>query len=349
MYKNNNFAKVKKLLKYIVLLITMFSCSARIPLHTFEEEIPKADPDYSNINHWMAHPDKYDPSDVLPANILNDTLCLDSIDVFFVYPTIYFDGLEWNTPIENKKLNRKISNLVFKNQANVFSGMAHIYSPIYRQMHIHGYKDNINGIKAFDIAYEDIEKAFKYYLKYFNKGNRIVLAGHSQGTHLLQKLYTDYLFENDSIFRKIELAYLVGDLSIRNFSHSNFSVCENPYDLNCYLTWNSFPSDNSISSFKNQNIPVSNPITFRNNGHASLYNMHKGILVSSFKFLLRKSKILYPKILSAKAEDGLLLVELQDFPLWNLYNKLFKDNFHFLDYNLFWMNIRENFYERMKK
>ena len=29
--------------------------------------------------------------------------------------------------------------------------------------------------------------------------------------------------------------------------------------------------------------------------------------------------------------------------------KLFKDNFHFLDYNLFWMNIRENFYERMKK
>ena len=82
------------------------------------------------------------------------------------------DGLEWNTPVENKKLNRKISNLVFKNQANVFSGMAHIYSPIYRQMHIHGYKDNINGIKAFDIAYEDIEKAFKYYLKYFIKGNR---------------------------------------------------------------------------------------------------------------------------------------------------------------------------------
>ena len=71
--------------------------------------------------------------------------------------------------------------------------------------------------------------------------------------------------------------------------------------------------------------------------------MHKGVLVSSFfKFLLRKSKILYPKILSAKAEDGLLLVEIEDFPLWNLYNKLFKDNYHFLTI-IFWMNIEREF------
>ena len=67
--------------------------------------------------------------------------------------------------------------------------MADIYSPIYRQMHIHGYKDNANGIKAFDVAYQDVEKAFIHYLKkLFYKGNRIVLAGHSQGTHLLQKI-----------------------------------------------------------------------------------------------------------------------------------------------------------------
>ena len=70
-------------------------------------------------------------------------------------------------------------------------------------------------LKAFDVAYQDVEKAFKHYLKYFYKGNRIVLAGHSQGTHLLQKLFTDYLFKNDSILQKIELAYLIGDLSVK--------------------------------------------------------------------------------------------------------------------------------------
>ena len=57
MYKNNNLAKVKKLLNYIVLLISILACFVlESLLHTFEEEIPKADPDYSNINHWMAHP-----------------------------------------------------------------------------------------------------------------------------------------------------------------------------------------------------------------------------------------------------------------------------------------------------
>ena len=128
-------------------------------------------------------------------------------------------------------------------------------------------------------------------LIFFVTYNRIVLAGHSQGTHLLQKLFTDYLFKNDSILQKINLAYLIGDLSIKSFTTNKFSMCENPTDLNCYLTWNSHPFGKEITALKDQNIPVTNPITFRNNKDASLYNMHKGILISSFKFLLRKSKL----------------------------------------------------------
>ena len=339
---------MKNLFQFLVLFLSLYSCTSRLPLHSFEEEIPTAAPDYTNINHWMAHPDKLDQSNWMPENVVNDTFYLDSIDVFFVYPTIYFKGSEWNAEIEDEKLNKRISNLVLKNQANVFSKMANIYSPIYRQMHLHGYKDNINGIKAFDVAYEDIENAFKYYLKNLNKGNRIVLAGHSQGTHLLQKLCNDFIFEDDTLLKRIELAYLIGDLSIRTFSNPKFSMCEKPDDLNCYLSWNSFPAGSSVSAFKNQNIPVSNPITFRDNGHASLYNMHKGILFSSFKFLYRKSKILNSKSLSAISKDGLLLVEIENFPLWKVYKKLLGNNYHFLDYNFFWMNIRENFYHRMQ-
>ena len=36
-------------------------------------------------------------------------------------------------------------------------------------MHIHGYKDNANGIKAFDVAYQDVE-SFHTLPKYFFKG-----------------------------------------------------------------------------------------------------------------------------------------------------------------------------------
>ena len=337
---------MKNLVQLLFFCLTV-SCSSSIPLHSFEEETPKEEPDYSNINHWIAHPEKFDGSDVLPINVTNDTFCLDSIDVFFVYPTIYTDGKDWNADINDIKLNEKINKLSLRNQANVFNGMGEIYSPIYRQMHIHGYKDNINGTKAFDVAYYDVENAFKYYLKNYNKGNRIVLAAHSQGTHHLQKLFTDYLLKNDSILKKVELAYLIGDRSVKAFSIRDFPHCEKPKDLNCFLSWNTYKSGVSASNYNGADIPVTNPISWIDNGDASLYNEHLGILISDFKFIKQESQIKHPKMLSAEVNNGLLWVEIEKFKYLKLYEKYLRGDYHAIDYNLFWMNIRHNFYQRM--
>tara|TARA_Y100000385_G_scaffold5489_1_gene6048 strand:+ start:3180 stop:4202 length:1023 start_codon:yes stop_codon:yes gene_type:complete len=323
------------------------SCSSSIPLHSIDEEIPKPAPEYNKIEHWIAHPNKFDASDLLPLNVINDTLCLDSIDVFFVYPTIYNKGDQWNADINDKELNLEIEKLALNNQANVFCGLANIYSPLYRQMHIHGYKDNANGIKAFDIAYKDIENAFKYYLHNFNNGNQIVLAAHSQGTHHLQKLFTDFLLENDTILKKIKLAYLIGDRSIQAFSIQDYPHCEKPKELNCFLSWNTYKSGISPTNYSGEKIPVSNPISWLNNGDASLYNEHKGILINDFKFIKNESQIMHQKMLSAEVHNGLLWVDIERFRYLNLYDKLLKGDYHILDYNLFWMNIRHNFYQRM--
>ena len=93
-YKNNNLVDVKKITLFSVFLFVLSSCANKIPLNSFEQEVSKPAPNYSNIDHWAAHPDKSDYSDLKPKNLLNDTLSLDSVDVFFVYPTLYFDGLE---------------------------------------------------------------------------------------------------------------------------------------------------------------------------------------------------------------------------------------------------------------
>lgn len=338
-----------KNLGLVFILCLIVSCSSTIPLHSFEEEIPKLEPNYSNLDHWIAHPNKFDGSDILPENLLNDTLCLDSIDVFFVYPTIYNKGEDWNADINDHKLNKRINQLSLQNQANVFSGMADIYSPLYRQMHFHGYSDNNNGTKAFDLAYNDVENAFKYYLEKINDGNRIVLAAHSQGTHHLQKLFTDYILLNDSILKKIELAYLVGDLSIKAFTIEDYPLCEKPKDLNCFLSWNSFENGHFPYNSKGKSIPVTNPISWLNNGDASLYNEHAGILYSDYKFIRSKNTIRHPKMVSAITYNGLLWVTIEKIPYLNLYKKLFKSDYHVMDYNLFWMNMRENFYLRMKE
>jgi hypothetical protein len=107
-YKNNNLVDVKKITLFSVFLFVLSSCANKIPLSSFEQEVPKPAPNYSNMDHWAAHPDKSDYSDLKPKNLLNDTLSLDSVDVFYVYPTLYFDGLEWNADFSNKKSNKKI-------------------------------------------------------------------------------------------------------------------------------------------------------------------------------------------------------------------------------------------------
>ncbi len=322
---------------YLITLILLVQCSSRIPIHSFEDEVAKEIPNYENLNHWVAHPNKFDQSDVLPENLIDDTLCLDSIDVFFIYPTIYTKGDQWNADVNNAKLNKKINNTSIAYQASVFTGIANVYSPLYRQMHLHGYKDNNNGIKAFDVAYKDVENAFKYYLENFNKGNRVVIAAHSQGTNHAEKLFTDYILLNESVLNKVELAYLVG-MPIYKLKN-NYPPCDRPNDLNCFLSWRTF-SYGFYPTYKyGDDIAVTNPISWRKNGAQSLYSSHKGILFKS-------KKIKYPQSVSAVVNQGLLWVSFESFPMQKLFEK---NDYHIADYNLFWMDIRNNFYNRMKK
>ena len=59
------------------------------------------------------------------------------MDVFYIYPTMYYDGYNgnlWNADTEDEKLNEKIRKLPINLQASIFSGIANVYSPLYRQL-----------------------------------------------------------------------------------------------------------------------------------------------------------------------------------------------------------------------
>jgi hypothetical protein len=54
-------------------------------------------------------------------------------------------------------------------------------------------------IQALDLAYQDVESAFDYYLTHYNQGRPFIVVGHCQGTtHALrlseQKVYETVLF-----------------------------------------------------------------------------------------------------------------------------------------------------------
>ena len=64
---------------------------------------------------------------------------------------------------------------------------------------------NDNGQKALDVAYTDIENAFDYFIKKYNKNNPFIIAGHSQGA-----LHANRLINRRIDNREIQKRFICG-------------------------------------------------------------------------------------------------------------------------------------------
>ena len=258
--------------------------------------------------------------------------------MFFVHPTLYFKGNTWNADINDKKLNKEIGDAAIKNQASVYLGIANIYAPHYRQMHIQSYYDLENGLQAFEVAYLDVKNAFMYYWENFNKGNKFIIAGHSQGTNHTERLLKDIILENDSMRNRLLISYLPG-MPIKQF-HKDLAPCSSPNQLDCFLSWRTlaegyFPKDWEVSD----SISCVNPISWQTDNLLSKKEEHLGIL-------FKNHKIHYPNSIEAYTKNGVIWIKPIKIPFARFYKM---KNYHIADYNLYWINIRNNLRYRLKE
>jgi len=331
----------------LVILIALSSCKIfklvpeekNIPHYNFTTDLVGSAAEYSQLKYWVEHPDKEKHYAILPKNYA-DSQYNDKpeIDVFFIHPTLYLKGDRWNAGIHNKKLNNEIGNSAIKNQASVFLGIATIYAPHYRQMHIQSYYDLANGLHAFEVAYSDVKNAFLYYWKNNNKGKKFIIAGHSQGTNHAEKLLKEVILKNDSMKKLLVLSYLPG-MPIIQF-HKDLPPCNSPNQLDCFLSWRTlaegyFPSDWSSSD----SISCVNPISWKTDTILSENKNHLGIL-------FQNHKIHYPKSIAAYNYNGVVWIKPIKIPFSRFYRM--KD-YHIADYNLYWINIRNNLIYRLKE
>ena len=341
---------MKNLLKNLLfsfLLIHVTACktykilpkNSDIPTEDFDINLSGEIPNYSKIDCWAEHPKKEKHYASLPKNYI-DTLLKENhkIDAFFIHPTLYLKGANWNADINNKKLNKEIGNTAIKNQASVFFGIANIYAPHYRQMHIQSYYDLKNGMQAFDVAYSDVKNAFIYYWRHFNKGNKFIIAGHSQGTNHAERLLKEIILENDSMKSLLLISYLPG-MPIKKF-HKDLPPCDSPNQLDCFLSWRSlaegyFPADWEISD----SISCVNPISWKTDSMPSQKKNHLGIL-------FQNHKIHFPNSLSVYVHLGVVWIKSINIPFARFYKM---ENYHIADYNLYWINIRNNLRFRLTK
>jgi hypothetical protein len=200
----------------------------KIPFQTYR---PPAAPDYALPTSWALLPAQADgggPTDP-PA------------DVFFVHPTTFDGGRDWNGPIGNAKANRVLSRTMLPNYAGPFARSGRLFAPRYRQASLYTaltLRDDARDARQF--AYGDVRRAFDYFLDHFSQGRPLIVVGVEQGGTLVDRLMREELAARPALIRRLAAVYLV-DATVLAGDHgpgSSLPACARPGEPRCVVGWN---------------------------------------------------------------------------------------------------------------
>ncbi len=341
----------------------MIAFSRLKPEHSFTEAAPPAAPDYSQPQSWAALPDREDAADVVPNAEVQDRQATAEVDVFFVHPTTFFGTAAWNQSLDDGSTNQLTDAFVLRGQASVFNSCCKIYAPRYRQATIYSFMDNSgSGSSALKLAYEDVERAFDYFIEHYNQGRPFILASHSQGSvhvrTLLEKRIT-----GTPLRERLVAAYPIGfgiDREAMAKAVPDVPVCESAEQLGCAVTWNAIGPQAARFGDSSKSICV-NPLTWRADGNAAEASLNLGGVAypGTFEGTLADVKgvpqdfvdakpVVEVGVADAQCIDGMLRV--MDIHSQNYSARpMGRDNYHIYDYNLFHMNLRQNVATKVAK
>jgi hypothetical protein len=289
-------------------------------------------PDYNNEKHWAALPNREDQADRVPRG-LKDSQKTAKADVFFIHPTTYTgkakDSFYWNAPVDWPELNRETDNGTIRYQASVFNGAARVYAPRYRQAHIRTFFQLTGAAKnrVLGVAYSDVRRAFEHYLKNYNNGRPIIIAAHSQGTVHAHRLLKEF-FEGHDLQQKLIAVYMPG-MPVPSDSLRLIKPCDTAAQCGCWYTWRTFRYGYEPQYWESV---CHNPLSWKRDTTYMPKTMNKGAVLTDFKKIRQG-------LCDAQVNNGILWVHRPKFPG----SRLIKNpNYHIGDYNLFYMNIREN-------
>ena len=315
----------------IHLTFYLFLTSCLRPHHSFESEVRPQAPDYSKQQYWAALPTIKDSADALPPDAgLKDGQADAKVDVFFIYPTIYLTGRSWNADVNKGKLNRRIDETTIRHQASAFNGSCKVYAPRYRQAVLYSYMDKKNGSKALDFAYQDVKAAFEYYMKNYNNGRPFIIASHSQGSRHAFRLITEYFESDRHLYKQLICAYIIGATVEQDYI--SVVPCDSANQTGCMVSWRTARwGTKGDKYFFQKSKFCTNPLSWKTDTVYAGRNKNGGGLPF-------KAERLDINIADAKISSNSLWTHK---PRRKGYFRNGK-NYHVADYNLFWMNIREN-------
>ncbi|MFK7812988.1 MAG: DUF3089 domain-containing protein, partial [Maribacter sp.] len=148
------------------------------------------------------------------VEVSNNSAINTGIDVFWVHPTHLINPptSPGTVAIENQDTN--FIGLSILAQGALLAKYGRFYAPKYRQAtpasFLSAFYTEEERAAALLETYSDIKASFQNYLDNHNNGNKIILAGHSQGSFLLAMLVRDLFDTNPELRDKLVTAALGG-------------------------------------------------------------------------------------------------------------------------------------------
>jgi hypothetical protein len=337
--------QIEQVLFPMACLIMLFASACSPKLSNNLTSFPKNESttNYANAQNWAAHPNQQDNADRVPITAFKDNQSNAQVDVFFLHPTTYtkkkINGA-WNAPIDDVDLNTKTDETAILHQASIFNAAGRVFAPRYRQAHLDVFFSEKNtplAEKALNLAYTDVKAAFLHYLKNENNGRPIIIAAHSQGTIHAGRLLKEF-FDGKKLQKSLVAAYLVG-MPIVDGYFDQIKVCESATETHCFCSWRTVKKGYIPKKYAIDNVVVTNPINWKTDNTYAGKELNEGTVLRKFDNDMRAG------IVDAQIMDGFIWSNKPKFP-WSFLITF--RNYHIVDYNLFYANVRKNAIERSK-
>jgi hypothetical protein len=297
----------------------------------FDSEQHPTAPDYAEESNWSALPFRADVADVLPKGEAWVSDSLKQVDVFYVHPTIYQRGPLWNADLGFRKINKRVDKYPVRLQSSVFNRVARVYAPRYRQAVVSVfYEPTADGDKALDLAYQDVKRAFQYYLDHYNHGRPFIIAGHSQGTHHTRRLLKE-MIDGTALQRQMVAAYVIG-FGVNNDMYQELRFCEGEEDTGCIISYMSYREGYVPSGDFHAGTQSLNPLSWKHDTTTVTVEDYSGTVVFNPKRI--RSRTISVRMVDQRGEILWVKTKAPWFRLMK--------NLHVADYGLFYMSLREN-------
>ncbi|HEY0052730.1 MAG TPA: DUF3089 domain-containing protein, partial [Caulobacteraceae bacterium] len=198
----------------------------KVPFQTYR---PPAAPDYGSPAGWALIPEDAQRA---PA--------AGGADVFFVHPTTFDGGREWNGPIGEVRSEAFLRRAMLPNHAGPFLRVGRIFAPRYRQASLYAQltlRDDAREARMF--AYRDVAEAFAAWRRLYDHGRPLFIVGVGQGGELAARLVDEAVRADPALRDRLVAVYLL-DVAVpaaRYAAASPLPACESREQAGCVVAW----------------------------------------------------------------------------------------------------------------